>query len=64
MRLLNTRQAGQVLKISPIRVRQLIRSKRLKAELVGRDYVIKESDLKDVEIRKPGRPPSNRLKTK
>lgn len=39
------------------RVRQLVLEGRLPAEKFGRDLVIKESDLKRVEDRKPGRPP-------
>ena len=57
MNLLNTKQAAERLNISAIRVRQLIREGRLAAQLVGRDYVIKESDLKLVQDRKTGRPP-------
>jgi excisionase family DNA binding protein len=57
MNLLNTKQAAEKLNISAIRVRQLIREGRLAAQLVGRDYVIKESDLKLVQDRKTGRPP-------
>jgi len=34
----------------------MIRDGRLPAEKFGRDYLIKESDLKLVEDRKPGRP--------
>jgi hypothetical protein len=35
----------------------LISGGRLPAEKFGRDYMIKEEDLKLVEDRKPGRPP-------
>lgn len=38
------------------RVHQLINEGRLPAEKMGRDYLIKEDDLKLVEDRKPGRP--------
>ncbi len=57
---LNTTQAGKKLGISRIRVRQLINKGRLPAEKVGRDWVIKEKDLKKVMNRKPGRPKKNR----
>ena len=56
MSLLNTKQAAEKLGISPNRVRQLVRREQLPAEKVGRDYVIKESDLKLVADRKTGRP--------
>lgn len=39
-----------------MRVQQLIWGGRLPAEKMGRDYFIKEDDLKLVEDRKPGRP--------
>jgi len=38
------------------RVQAMIRHKRLPAEKRGRDYFIREADLKLVEDRKPGRP--------
>lgn len=56
MKLLSTNEAAEQLKISPIRIRQLIREGRLPAQKVGRDYVIAESDLKLVEDRPTGRP--------
>lgn len=61
MNLINTQDAAERLNISAIRVRQLIRSDRLPAEKVGRDYVIKESDLKFVKIRKTGRPSKTQI---
>lgn len=39
------------------RVQAMIRDERLPAEKMGRDYFIKEEDLKLVGDRKPGRPP-------
>ena len=39
-----------------MRVQQLIWEGRLPAEKMGRDYFIKEDDLKLVQDRKPGRP--------
>lgn len=39
-----------------MRVQQLIWDGRLPAEKMGRDYFIKEDDLKLVADRKPGRP--------
>ena len=62
MNLLNTKQVAEILNISPIRVRQLIRGGRIVAQLVGRDYVIEESEVKRLEAseRKPGRPASKK----
>ncbi|HJR09243.1 MAG TPA: helix-turn-helix domain-containing protein [Pyrinomonadaceae bacterium] len=58
MALLTTRQAAERLKISIPRIHQLINEKRLPAEKVGRDYVIREEDLELVKDRpKAGRPP-------
>lgn len=60
MTLITTQQAANKLNISAIRVRQLIRNDRLPAEKVGRDYIIKESDLRFVKTRKVGRPPKTK----
>lgn len=57
MELLTTKQVAERLGISMARVHQLINEGRLPAEKIGRDYLIKEDDLKLVEDRKPGRPP-------
>jgi len=56
MNMLTTKDAAERLGISVRRVHALIESKRLPAHKLGRDYVIKEKDLKLVEDRKPGRP--------
>lgn len=56
MKLLTTKEAAARLGISVMRVQQLIWDGRLPAEKMGRDYFIKEDDLKLVEDRKPGRP--------
>lgn len=55
--MLTTQEAAERLGVTSIRVRQLISGGRLPAEKFGRDYMIKEEDLKLVEDRKPGRPP-------
>lgn len=57
MGLLTTKQAAERLGISIPRIHQLINEERLPAEKMGRDYVIKEEDLRLVEDRKVGRPP-------
>lgn len=56
MQLLNTKEAGEILGISRARVNALILADRLPAVKLGRDWVIKEKDLKKVAVRKPGRP--------
>ncbi len=56
MKLLNTKEASEKLNVSAIRIRQLIQQGRIPATKVGRDYVIQESDLKDLAQRKNGRP--------
>ena len=60
--LLSVSEAAEKLGISRWRINQLINEERLPAQKVGRAYVIKESDLKLVEDRKPGRPPKNKSK--
>jgi len=56
VKLLNTAQAAKRLKVTTTRVRALIVAKRLPAAKLGRDYVIHESDLALVRVRKTGRP--------
>jgi excisionase family DNA binding protein len=56
MKLITTKEAAARLGVSVLRVQQLIWEGRLPAEKMGRDYVIKEDDLKLVADRKPGRP--------
>ena len=57
MKQLTTPQAAERLGVSIYRIQQFIREGRLPAEKVGRDWLIREGDLKLVENRKPGRPP-------
>jgi excisionase family DNA binding protein len=56
MDFLTTRQAAERLGITPRRVQALVTTGRLPAIKFGRDYMIKEKDLKLVENRKVGRP--------
>ncbi|MCI0338817.1 MAG: helix-turn-helix domain-containing protein [Acidobacteria bacterium] len=56
MKLLTTNEAAKRLGVTVQRVHALIRDGRLPAELLGRDYVIREEDLALVAVRKPGRP--------
>jgi excisionase family DNA binding protein len=63
MRLLTTKEVAGRLGVSVRRVHALIQAERLAAEKFGRDYMIKEEDLKSVEDRKPGRPPKSKTET-
>ncbi len=57
MELLTTSEAAKILRVTPIRVRQLIREGKIEARQVGRDYVIEESSLETVKTYgKAGRP--------
>lgn len=59
--MLGTKEAAEKLGVSLRRVQQLIETGDLKADKVGRDYVILESDLEGVTIHgKPGRPPKTK----
>ncbi len=57
MELLTTNEAAKILRVTPIRVRQLIREGKIEARQIGRDYVIEESSLETVKTYgKAGRP--------
>jgi excisionase family DNA binding protein len=56
MELLTSKQAAEKLGITPRRVVALVTAGRLPASKFGRDYMIKEADLKLVKDRKVGRP--------
>jgi excisionase family DNA binding protein len=56
MNLLTTSEVAARLGVTIKRVQAMIRDGRLPAEKMGRDYFIKEDDLKLVADRKPGRP--------
>jgi excisionase family DNA binding protein len=56
MDFLTTKQVAERLGITPRRVQALVTAGRLPAQKIGRDYLIKEADLKLVEVRKVGRP--------
>jgi excisionase family DNA binding protein len=63
MKLLTTKEVAEQLGVSVRRVHALIQAERLTAEKFGRDYMIKEEDLKPVQDRKPGRPPKAKDET-
>jgi excisionase family DNA binding protein len=58
MPLISTADAATKLKVSRSRVLAMIRDGRLRAQKIGRDWLIEESDLQSpmVADRKPGRP--------
>ena len=57
MDLLTTSEAAKRLRVTPIRIRQMIREGKITAKQVGRDYVIEESSLESVKTYgKAGRP--------
>lgn len=56
MNLLTTKEAAERLGVTSVRVCAMIAAGRLPAERFGRAYMIKESDLKLVADRRPGRP--------
>jgi len=56
MKLLTTKDVADRLGITMRRVQALILNEQLPAEKIGRDYLVKEADLKLVAERKPGRP--------
>lgn len=56
MELLTTKEVAKKLGVSMRMIQLLIKSGRLPATKFGRDYMIKEKDLKLVENRKVGRP--------
>lgn len=56
MKLLTTAEVAERLGVHRTRVNVLIKEGRLPASRFGRAYMIKESDLKLVEDRMPGRP--------
>ena len=56
MNLLTTKEAAEKLGVTVRRVQAMIIDGRLKAQKLGRDYVIEDSELETVKERKTGRP--------
>jgi excisionase family DNA binding protein len=57
--LITTATAAEILKVSPVRVRQFIASGALKSEMHGRDHLLDEDEVKHFHKhgrRKTGRP--------
>jgi len=59
---LTTGEAAKKLGVSIRRVVALINSGDLPSSRIGRSHIIKETDLRFVENRKPGRPPKEQFK--
>jgi excisionase family DNA binding protein len=55
--MITTTEAAAILQVSRRRVEALINAKRLPAEKIGRDWLIRPEDLELVKVRRPGRPP-------
>jgi excisionase family DNA binding protein len=54
---LTTKEIAEKLSVSVRRVRQYIENNQLKAEKIGRDYMVRENELKNIKINeKAGRP--------
>jgi excisionase family DNA binding protein len=64
MNLLTTKEVSARLGVTIQRVQAMIRDGRLPASKLGRDYVIKEQDLRLVADRKPGRPRKQETRSK
>ncbi len=62
MNLLTTKETAAKLGVSVRRVQAMITEGSLPATKLGRDYIVKETDLKLVKDRKPGRPPKEKPK--
>lgn len=60
MKILTANTVAERLGVTPARVRAMIRAGRLPAKKFGRDWQIREADLKLVEHRHVGRPPKQR----
>jgi excisionase family DNA binding protein len=62
MKLLTTKEVAEKLGVSVRRVQAMISDSVLPATKLGRDYLVKESDLDLVKDRKSGRPAKEKLK--
>lgn len=63
-KLLTTKQSAEKLNVSVRRIQTLITKNQLKAEKVGRDYLIREADLDRIKAGVNGRPKGSRNKSK
>jgi excisionase family DNA binding protein len=56
VKLITTKEAAKELGVTVRRVQALIKAGRLRAQKMGRDWIIRRRDLDKVKVRKPGRP--------
>jgi excisionase family DNA binding protein len=56
MKLLTTDEVAERLGVTVRRVQAMIKGGRLPAEKMGRDWLVRETDLPLVAVRQPGRP--------
>jgi excisionase family DNA binding protein len=61
-KLLSVKDAAKALGLSEQRIKQFIYTEKLKAEKVGNQWIIVESDLKDIKSRPAGRPRKEKQK--
>jgi excisionase family DNA binding protein len=54
--LISVPQAAALLKVTPQRVRDYIKTGRLPHQLIGRFFAVKRGDVRRFERREPGRP--------
>ena len=54
---ITTKEAAKKLGVTVRRVQALIKAGRLSAQKMGRDWIIRKTDLDKVRVRQPGRPP-------
>ena len=66
MALITTAEAAVILKVTPVRVRQLIASGQLQSEKKGRDHMLEQGEVErfDKEGRRPGGRPKESPKRK
>lgn len=58
MSLITTIEAAKQLNVTPLRIRQLIQAKRLRAARIGRDWLVQSDDLEGYQRGTPGRKPA------
>lgn len=57
MAIYNTKKAAEIKGVSERRIRQMIQDEIIKAEKIGRDWIIEETELEKVKVYKQsGRP--------
>ena len=54
--MIGVNEAADILKVTPRQVRNLITAGKLLSQKIGRDHLIRRTDLAKLGDRKPGRP--------